>query len=259
MESEKNIHKERFYKKLLSLEKRFNSAQLSQEKIQSLISEVKVAKSCVTKKKNTHYWLLKHYDVLTVDGRDNLIFPLTAENREVRYYCSNELLFDVLYDIHTRIAHGGRDRMAHEVKSYKNITQDDIKIFLNFCEVCQTKRNRVKKGIVVKPIISTYMNSRAQIDLIDFQSNPDGNFKFILTYQDHLTKFVVLRALKSKTAAEVAMHVFDIFVMFGAPCILQSDNGKEFCCLDVIKELKVIQNMIFLRIKEIFLYINKIF
>nr|XP_018908515.1 PREDICTED: KRAB-A domain-containing protein 2-like [Bemisia tabaci] len=44
----------------------------------------------------------------------------------------------------------------------------------------------------------------------------------------HLTKFCILRALKTKTAEEVATHLFDIFCTFGAPSILHSDNGKEF-------------------------------
>ena len=46
--------------------------------------------------------------------------------------------------------------------------------------------------------------------------------------QDHLTKFCHLRPLKSKEAKEVARNLFEIFCQFGAPVILQSDNGKEF-------------------------------
>lgn len=49
-----------------------------------------------------------------------------------------------------------------------------------------------------------------------------------MVYQDHLTKFVQLRALKSKRAEEVAYHLLDVFTIFGAPCILHSDNGREF-------------------------------
>ncbi|GFT16576.1 KRAB-A domain-containing protein 2 [Trichonephila clavipes] len=48
-----------------------------------------------------------------------------------------------------------------------------------------------------------------------------------MVYQDHLTKFVQLRPLKTKRA-EVACHVLSIFLPFGAPAILQSDNGREF-------------------------------
>lgn len=49
-----------------------------------------------------------------------------------------------------------------------------------------------------------------------------------MVYQDHLTKFVVLKSLKSKRAEEVAFHLFEIYATFGAPLILHSDNGREF-------------------------------
>ena len=48
------------------------------------------------------------------------------------------------------------------------------------------------------------MNSRFQIDLIDMQSQADKDYKFIFVYQDHLTKFVQLHPLKTKTAEEVS-------------------------------------------------------
>jgi hypothetical protein len=40
--------------------------------------------------------------------------------------------------------------------------------------------------------------------------------KFILHYQNHLTKFAVLRPLTSKLAAEVGFQLLDIFLLFGA-------------------------------------------
>lgn len=60
------------------------------------------------------------------------------------------------------------------------------------------------------------------------QSQPDSKYKHIMSYQDHLTKFVSLRALESKRAAEVAYNLLDIFCDKGAPNILHSDNGREF-------------------------------
>ena len=77
-------------------------------------------------------------------------------------------------------------------------------------------------------MIFSEMNSRAQVDLIDMQSQPDGDLKWILVYQDHLTKFVQLRPVTSKRAPEIAYQLLDIFSIFGAPSILQSDNGREF-------------------------------
>ena len=54
--------------------------------------------------------------------------------------------------------------------------------------------------------------------------------------QDHLTKFCVLRVVKSKRPVEVAGQLLDIFLLFWAPAILQSDNGTEFTA-HVISEL----------------------
>lgn len=55
------------------------------------------------------------------------------------------------------------------------------------------------------------MNSWCQVDLIDLRAQPDGEFKFIMAQQDHLAKFVILRALKTKTAEEVAINLKEIF------------------------------------------------
>ncbi len=57
---------------------------------------------------------------------------------------------------------------------------------------------------------------------------PDGEYNWILTVQDHFTKFVWLKPLKNKTGLEVAKALYEIMGMFGAPAIIQSDNGKEF-------------------------------
>ena len=43
-----------------------------------------------------------------------------------------------------------------------------------------------------------------------------------------MTKFVQLRPLRRKTAKEVADNLLPIFLIFGAPAILHTDNGREF-------------------------------
>src|SRR6201996_9501072 len=100
------------------------------------------------------------------------------------------------------------------------------------------KRKRVAtKGVVVKPILTSEYGSRGQVDPIDMQSMPSGQYKWITVYQDHLTKFCILRPLSTKRAAEVAYQLIDIFLLMGTPHILQSDNGVEFTA-PVINELK---------------------
>jgi IS30 family transposase len=81
------------------------------------------------------------------------------------------------------------------------------------------------------------------VDLVDMQSDPDAGNKFIMVYQDHLTKFVFLRPLKTKTAEEVTYNLVDIFSIIGAPMILQSDNGREFVnkvCSNKVNDINVL-------------------
>ena len=92
----------------------------------------------------------------------------------------------------------------------------------------QARRKQVTAGIVVRPLTVNDFNDRAQIDLVDLQNMPDGNYKFIMHYQKHLSKYHVLRPLTSKRGTEVVYHLLQIFIDFGAPQILQSDNGREF-------------------------------
>ena len=128
--------------------------------------------------------------------------------------------------------------LKHLRQNYANITTDAVELFKSYCVVCQEKRKYPKTtGVVVKPILSSEFNSHGQVDLVDMQSSPQGYFKWIMVYQCHLTKFVILRPLSSKRAAEIAFQLLDIFPIFGAPAILQSDNGSEFTA-QVITELK---------------------
>lgn len=99
------------------------------------------------------------------------------------------------------------------------------------------KKKTKKKGLVVKPIISKDFNSRCQVDLIDMQSEADGEYRFILNYQDHLTKFTILKPLKNKTADAVAVELIEIFCILGAPIILQSDNGKQIFVINFFYRL----------------------
>ena len=72
------------------------------------------------------------------------------------------------------------------------------------------------------------MNQRGQVDLIDMQSFPSGEFKYVLVYQDHGAKFCVLAALKKRTVREVVLQLLSIFATLGPPKLLQTDNGGEF-------------------------------
>ncbi|KAL4107766.1 hypothetical protein QTP88_018058 [Uroleucon formosanum] len=128
-----------------------------------------------------------------MDIMDNhkLIVPLKADETKIIYYVNNEGLYVIMYEAYIKIGHGGRTRIMDELQNkFKNMTYEVVMLFLSLCVQCQTKQNVSKKGIVIKPIISLELNSRCQVDLVDMQTCKDGEFKFIINYQDHLTKFI---------------------------------------------------------------------
>lgn len=74
-------------------------------------------------------------------------------------------MFAVINRVHEKeLGHSGRIKMYEYLsKTYANITQEIISIYLALCETCQLKKPAVRKGIVVKPIVSSTMNSRSQV------------------------------------------------------------------------------------------------
>jgi hypothetical protein len=88
------------------------------------------------------------------------------------------------------------------------------------------KCNRPVVGI--KPIITHSFGTQEQVNLIDYQSMPDGDFCFLLNYIDHGVKFLFSIPLTCKHASCIAVALLEIFTVVGSPMILQSDNGNEF-------------------------------
>lgn len=145
---------------------------------------------------------------------------------------------NIIRDLHVACGHKGEKKTYKKVaEHYANIPMFMIKRYIQQCERCTEKTKKITQaGIVVRPLITQDLNQRAQVDLIDFQSLADGSYRYIMHYKEHLTKFSLLRPLTSKRAAEVAKELFGIFSDFGAPHVLQSDNGREFTA-NIIKEL----------------------
>ncbi|XP_066978151.1 KRAB-A domain-containing protein 2-like isoform X1 [Macrobrachium rosenbergii] len=142
--------RQHFYKELFQV--RANAAKncvfLTEATYEKLVNDVKNAKS--NKKEPRDYWLLKRYDVMVVENRSKLIYPVKEGVSAIRFYVRDSELFDVLHDTHLAIGHGGRDRMLKELSpKYKNITRHDIELYIRLCEPCQKKQKGVKKGVVV--------------------------------------------------------------------------------------------------------------
>ena len=203
--------------------KKGTSVLFSEERYAGLLTRMeKIVKDGCNNSSDRYYFSI--FELHAVGEERKLVKSKTGQ--EVAHPAK---VFEILHNTHQSLGHCGRDIMLKKLAKYVNINRELVMTYLNLCENCRLKQNKAKKGLVVQPIISKEFNHRCQVDLIDMQTSPDGEFKYIMNYQDHHTKFVDLRPLKSKRATEVANHLVDIFCDKGPPHILQSDNGREFC------------------------------
>ena len=166
----------------LDEKKGLSSTFLSNDKYQFIMHRLKEIASGAKKDAKDHR-LVKRYDIEVTRTPTITIERLFKAGTNLVFVTKSEL-FNVIHELHLLKGHGARDVMFHEAKErYANVTREVLQLYVDACEECQLKRKKVRKSLVVKPIISKAMNSRAQVDLIDMQSQPDGNYKWIMNYQ----------------------------------------------------------------------------
>ncbi|KAJ8935409.1 hypothetical protein NQ314_012828 [Rhamnusium bicolor] len=115
-----------------------NSVYLSNEKYELIKDQVKQGKQEI-KKTALSYRHLAKYDIINVGNEEKLIVPLKGGNEQFLYYVKNEELFNMFFETHINIGHGGRTRMLNKLNDkYKNITRGN-NAFPKFCIPCQKK------------------------------------------------------------------------------------------------------------------------
>lgn len=148
-----------------------------------------------------------------------------------------EQIYDTIKEAHSAAGHKGEKTTYRFIKKHSkvgNVSMRLIKAFIANCSSCQQRRKALcPKKVVIQPIISSHFGERVQVDLINMSSEKHpGGWNYILNYQDHATKFIILRPLKTKKSEEVSACIKDIMYLFGPPSILHTDNGGEFVSLD---------------------------
>ena len=202
------------------------------------------------KKVANDYYLLNKYKTKFINGKQRLVKK--GNDQEVdQYFIDTDELYETIKTAHTSCGHGGEKRTKYEVKKRGicNVTATQIKLYISMCHVCCSKRSKTpQKNVPINPILSCKFAERGQVDLIDLSCFPHrDSYNYILNYQDHLTKFIMLKPLRSKTARETSNALIEIFAVIGAPKILQSDNGLEFAKNSMIlkkiwRDIKIVKS-----------------
>ena len=128
------------------------------------------------------------------------------------------------------LGHFGIDAMIRGLYSrgvqWKGL-REDAAATVHDCMTCQ-RYNIGKRGFhPYTYIMAKLPMDHIAMDLFEFQKSRAG-YKYALVLVDICTKFVFLRALKTKQMHLVAATLYALFAEIGFPKIIQCDNGLEF-------------------------------
>lgn len=105
------------------------------------------------------------------------------------------------------------------------------------CQRC-LQYNITRRGFhPLRPIAAQLPWDHLAVDLGEIRTTSKDGHNFFLVVNDICTRFILIRALRDKSALTVARKLYRIFADLGVPRIVQSDNGKEFVN-SVILQLK---------------------
>ncbi len=72
------------------------------------------------------------------------------------------------------------------------VTRTVIEVFLSLCLHCEKQKPQKTSKMVVTPMVKEQFAGRFQVDLVDFQANKDGDYKYMLNLINHCTKYCLL-------------------------------------------------------------------
>ena len=125
---------------------------------------------------------------------------------------------------------------------YKGIRSVVTKVLKECCGTCKLSKRIETKPPPPKAIRTMGVMEVVQCDLIFISTSkclPTSNkhdYKYILSVKDCFSKYCWLFPLTNKKALPIAQALKSIFVQYGSPKYLHTDNGTEFCN-DTIKIL----------------------
>ncbi|OBQ32496.1 MAG: hypothetical protein AN485_21335 [Anabaena sp. MDT14b] len=134
-----------------------------------------------------------------------------------------------------RGSRGTMHRLLSEGYRWPKMEQDCLRVSRE-CIDCQRYTTQKYGFHPLRTISASLPMDHLAMDLIVMETSEDG-MNYILIVVDICTRFLWLFALANKSGTEIATHLRKLFLMFGPPRIIQSDNGSEFVNIQVVQML----------------------
>ncbi len=172
----------------------------------------------------------KHIDDLEL--RSNRLFHRSGVPY-VRVEERAELVFLAHSD--AAAAHRGIDVTLDRISSraWWPSMRADITNYVSLCGICQRNKSKPAVASQVQPLPIANVFERAHMDLMGpFPPSPpnaSSPMRYIFTLRDAASKYMVLAAIPDKSAETVSSTLtMKVFLRFGCPAQLVSDQGTEF-------------------------------
>ena len=173
------------------------------------------------------------------DKTQNLLILTEIVAKEIVEYC------------HRCKGHMGPKRLYDYLKTTfysQNLSKTCQEVTANCRDCISVKFRKPKKGPKPEILdIETVPFTKVYFDLIDFGGESDNGFRYGVSYQCALTRFLDIEPIKDKTNVSVSGALLKLFLRYGIPDRAVCDNGKE-----VIGETnKILYNMLGIYVSNI--------
>lgn len=129
----------------------------------------------------------------------------------------------------------------------------DVAVYVRSCQTCLAHKPEQKSpaGLMVSHREAKKPWELVSVDLVGPLPRSTSGYTYILSVQDYFSKFCLFIPLRKATAKAVVRNLEDqVFLMFGVPHVLLTDNGKVF----VSREFKVLASNYNITVKYTPLY-----
>jgi hypothetical protein len=141
----------------------------------------------------------------------------------------------IMYEYHDSPVGGqrGMNRTVREIRkrySWPNMKRE-IEGYVKKCQSCQMNKTLGPRKKAPMEITTTARGlfEKCAVDIVGTTTETNKGHKYILTFQDDLTKFVIAEPIQAQEADTVARgFVRNIILKFGTPEVILSDQGSNF-------------------------------
>lgn len=228
-----------------------NSKMITREKYEEIIQSLSRKSGRLSKDQEEKFRRYsKRYAVLIVNNEPRLFYrkdvlKATQLDGQIDFEHLPEVThldraYDVIKQAHAECSFGGQHKTEAQLhKKFANIPRCLIKLYIDHspCNFIRKKMKNMKEGAT--SLLPDELNTRGLVSLVDRTKVADGQFQWLMFYQDHHTKFTHVRALHSNLPSEVGAHLAQIFVVQGAPLLLHTSFGDMYTLqvLEAVREI----------------------